>query len=140
MPLVSVYAWTAPEGMHDLNGKPHVAERVKIATIELKTNLYTSEEGDNRLFFQHIRANKDYRCFPKEWRRNTTNDFPDFNRERIPKDQWGKFPAFEGLNKKRDDKEGGNWPWPSNDADAETKYIELINDESTGGCPFSWLF
>ena len=86
--------------MKDLNGKE--GERVKIATIELQTKLYTSEAGDNRLFFQHIRMEKDYRSFPKNWRRGAhiTPDFPDFKRERIDKAQHGNFPAFEGLDKK----------------------------------------
>lgn len=136
VPLLDVYAWTAPEGKEDLNENPR-GERVKIATIELQTKLYTSEEGDNRLFFQHIRANKDYHAFPKAWKRNNDADFPDFARERIPKDQWGKFPAIKDLNKKQEDREGGNWPWPSNDVDAEAKYVA---DISSGGCPFSWLF
>ena len=46
---MDVYAWTAPEGVNDLNGEPR--ERVKIAEIELKTKLYTSEAGDGRLYF-----------------------------------------------------------------------------------------
>lgn len=117
VPLLDVYAWTAPEGKQDLNENPRGDDRVKIATIELQTKLYTSEEGDNRLFFQHIRANKDYRVFPREWKRNNEPDFPDFTRERIPKDQWGKFPAIKDLTK--EDHQAGNWPWPSNDVDAE---------------------
>ena len=42
--IMDVYAWTAPEGLSDLNGEPR--ERVKIAEIDLKTNLYTSKAGD----------------------------------------------------------------------------------------------
>jgi len=77
VPLLDVYAWTAPKGKLDLNENPR-GDRIKIATIELQTKLYTSEEGDNRLFFQHIRANKDYRVFPKAWKRNNEPDLPDF--------------------------------------------------------------
>ena len=139
MPLLDVYAWTAPEGMHDLYGKPR-GERFKIATIELQTELYTSDAGNEILFFQHHSANNDYRAFPREWKRNAGygTDFPDFNRARIPQDQWGAFPTIKDLTK--EDHEAGNWPWPNREIDAEAKYLELINDESTGGCPFSWLF
>ena len=96
---MNVYAWTAPEGMTDLNGNE--PKREWIATIELQTKLYTSEAGDNRLAFQHIRAKKDIRMFPKEWKQDNGigTDFPDFNRERIPKDQWGKFPAIKDFTK-----------------------------------------
>lgn len=52
--IFDVYAWTAPEGANDLNDEPR--ERVKIAEINLKTKLYTSKAGDERLFFKHIRA------------------------------------------------------------------------------------
>jgi len=131
---LNVYAWTAPLDLDDLNGNPRQKEH--IATIELKTNLYTSEEGDNRLFFQHIRGNKDYRHFPNWWKRDTKapSDFPDFNRVRVEK---AEYSALEGLTFK-DDHDTESWPWPSNDTDAEAKYLEL---ESTGsGCPFSWLF
>ena len=137
---MDVYAWTAPEGLKDLFGEER--ERVKIATIELQTKLYTSEAGDNRLFFQHFNALKDYRSFPKEWRLNNHvgTDFPDFHREKIPKERWGggDFPALKGLTKK--DRKKGDWPWPIEEQAAEDMYKELIADTSTGGCPFSWLF
>ena len=80
---MDVYAWTAPEGKLDLNENPR-GDRIKIATIELQTKLYTSEEGDNRLFFQHVKVRHDYRAWPKAWKRNNEPDEPDFFRERIP--------------------------------------------------------
>jgi len=43
--ILKVFGWDAPE---DLDG-----QRVHIADIILKTALYTSLNGDSRLFFQH---------------------------------------------------------------------------------------
>lgn len=131
---MNVYAWSAPaKDMHDLNGKLRGSERHHIATINLKTKLYSSEAGDTRLFFQHIRVNKDYRMFPREWKKGSKapSDFPDFTRER----ETPEYEMLKGLTKK-DHKEGTIWPWPSEDGEAEAKYLRL----SAAGCPFSWLW
>lgn len=71
--ILDVYAWTAPEGELDLNG--NAREYLKIGEINLKTKLYTSEAGDNRLFFQHVRMNKDYRVWPRSWKDEPMHDF-----------------------------------------------------------------
>ena len=121
--ILDVYAWTAPEGTTDLNGDPR--ERVKIAEIELKTKLYTSEAGDERLYFQHNRVVKDQRSWPKTWK----NIHTDFTKIRVKP----VFPGIDGLNQKDAD-----WPWPSKDSEAEAEYLRLLDTPS--GCPFSWLF
>jgi len=120
--VLDVYAWTAPEGEVDLNGQPR--EYLKIGEINLKTKLYTSEAGDSRLFFQHIRMNKDYRVWPKAWKNEPKPDFQGIRDVPV-------YPGIEGLTKN-----GENWPWPNDDEAAKLKYKEL----EASGCPFSWLF
>ena len=70
--VMDVYAWTAPEGELDLNNQAR--ERVKIGEIKLLSQLTSSKAGDERLFFQHIRMNKDRRVWPREWK-NAGADF-----------------------------------------------------------------
>ena len=61
-PFIEVYAWTAPPALEG-------SRRVKIADIVLKSKLYTSTAGDQRLFFQHERISQDRRQWPKEWKK-----------------------------------------------------------------------
>ena len=56
-----MYAWTAPPSIEG-------SKRVKIADIVLKSKLYTSKTGDQRLFFQHKRVKKDMKLWPNEWK------------------------------------------------------------------------
>lgn len=59
--LMKVFSWDAPP-------MEPGAQRTHIADIVLKTKLYTSEAGDERLFFQHDRVNKDRRRWPRAWK------------------------------------------------------------------------
>jgi len=107
-PFIDVYAWTAPES---LGGK-----RVKIAELVLKSKLYTSKTGDQRLFFQHKRIRHDTKHWPKAWR---TADF------RATRD---RETTFEGID---------NWNYTSEEK-AEEAYLTSLT--SGTGCPFQWLF
>ena len=119
--VLDVYAWTAPEGEVDLNGNPR--EYLKIGEINLKTKLYSSQAGDSRLFFQHVRMKKDYRVWPKEWKGEPMHDIEGIRDDPV-------YPGITDITRRRD------WPWPHNDEDAKVKYMEL----EASGCPFSWLF
>ena len=103
-PFIDVYAVTAPGG-----------DKVKIAEIVLKSKLYTSKTGDQRLFFQHRRIRHDRKHWPAAWR---TADF------HAPRD---KETTFAGID---------NWNY-TDEEEAEQAYLTLTNG---GGCPFSWLF
>lgn len=59
--LMKVFSWNGPPNLDE-------SERTHIADIVLKTKLYTSEAGDERLFFQHDRVNKDRRVWPRAWK------------------------------------------------------------------------
>jgi len=59
-PFIEVFAWTAPP---TLDGR-----KVKIADIVLKSKLFTSTAGDQRLFFRHRRIKHDRKFWPEEWR------------------------------------------------------------------------
>ena len=107
-PFIDVYAWTAPP---TLGGK-----RVKIADIVLKSKLFTSTAGDQRLFFQHKRINHDRKHWPAAWK--ALDDH--FTRATT---------EFPGIDK---------WVTTS-EKDAKDKYLDSIS-ETGSGCPFSWLF
>lgn len=96
--IMEAWAWTGPP---DLPGSEHV----HIANIVLKTDLYTSVFGDNRLFFQHRRAHRDYRRWPAAWD-DHKHDWFEKNEDTI----WGKE-VPQGV-------------WPTNDEDAENFYIQ----------------
>lgn len=106
VPLMAVYSWSGPP---ELEG----SERTKIADIVLKTKLYTSKAGDNRLFFQHDRVNIDRRKWPSEWR---NYDFEEPRRDVV----------FAGIDS-----------WPEDEQEAKDRYIEVHAD--TSSCPFAWL-
>ena len=57
--LMNVETLTAPLS---LNGSWE-----KIGKIELISDLYTSDFGDNRLFFEHYDGKKDKKYWPKTW-------------------------------------------------------------------------
>ena len=59
--LFTVKALTAPEGIGG-TWEP-------IATIKLSTELYTSQFGDERLFFEHMKTNLDRDYWPDTWLR-----------------------------------------------------------------------
>lgn len=107
-PFIDVYAWTAPK---TLDGK-----RVKIAEIVLKSKLYTSVTGDQRLFFQHKRIKHDRKYWPRAWKN------VDFQ---APRD---RDTTFAGID---------NWTYTSEE-DAEQAYLTSLT--SGTGCPFQWLF
>ena len=111
-PFIEVYAWAAPP---TLGGK-----RVKIADLVLKSKIYTSKTGDQRLFFQHKRVKKDMKVWPNEWKA-LDHHFQRFDENGLI------IPEFPGINN-----------WPTTDAAAEEKFLQL--DEGGYGCPFSWLF
>ena len=120
--VMDVYGWTAPEGELDLNDEER--ERVKIGEIKLLSKLTTSKAGDDRLFFQHVRMNKDRRVWPREWKAANT-DFIGVRDTAV-------FDGISGMER-RDD----NWPWPKNDDDAAKNMYQALENS---GCPFSWLF
>jgi len=106
--FIDVYAWTAPKS---LSGK-----RVKIAEIVLKSKLYTSVTGDQRLFFQHKRIRHDRKYWPAAWKQ------VDFQAPRE------RETTFSGID---------NWNYTSEEA-AETAYLTSLT--AGNGCPFQWLF
>ena len=110
-----VYAWDMPEGEGFED-----RERVHIADIVLKSKLFTSLQGDARLYFQHLRVGVDREVWPREWKKADT----DFQAER----QETAFPGI--LN------------WPETDEEAREKYVNSIMKDDNGvrGCPFSWLW
>ena len=60
--LFNVHAWTAP------NEPGFDGRFVKIAEVKLKTDLYTSEFGDERLFFKHTNIKNDMvEHWPRDW-------------------------------------------------------------------------
>lgn len=126
--IMDIYAWTAPDGKNDLYGEPGLSgeDAVKIGEIQLKTPLYYSQAGDDRLFFQHIRMKKDRRVWPDEWKGDWLQDFVGVRDD----------PVFDGIPEGMRPRDR-DWPWPHEDDEAKDKYMEL---EETHGCPFSWLF
>jgi hypothetical protein len=105
-----VFGWTAPEALD--------GELIKIADIKLLTDLYTSDFGDNRLFFRHQSIAKDRKHWPRAWRRLREDPFINRkNEENI----WG--------NEVRD-------TWPADEEDAKAMYDAQVAEF---GCPFQWL-
>ena len=108
--IFEVYARTAPRDC-----TVEESRLVKIAEVNLLTDLYTSAFGDNGLYFQHRRVKHDMKIFPKKWKKEAWKAEACFK-----KDPFGDVPDT----------------WPDNDEDAEEFYNEQM--EATG-CPFAWL-
>lgn len=66
VPIMRVYGWDKPQALGTIE---EPANRIHIADIVLKTPLFTSANGDARLFFQHQRVNVDRRTWPRAWRK-----------------------------------------------------------------------
>ena len=113
-PFIEVYAWTAPKSLGGI--------RVKIADLVLKSKIYTSRTGDQRLFFQHKRVKKDMKVWPNEWKA-LDHHFQRFDENGLI------IPEFPGIN---------NWVTTS-EKEAEQAYLDSMS-ETGSGCPFSWLF
>ena len=108
--IYEVYGWTAPE---KLDG-----ELIKIADLKLRSALYASEFGDNRLFFRHQSIAKDRKFWPRAWRRAREDPF---------------------ISKKKEENVWGNEvpdTWPADEDEAKDMYDDQIE---TFGCPFQWL-
>ena len=104
---MKVFSWNMPPEYAE-------AERTHIADIVLKTKLYTSKAGDERLFFQHDRVNKDLRRMPRAWKAL------DFEGDR-------RFVNFAGID-----------DWETDEAEARNDYI-AYHDSTQYACPFAWL-
>lgn len=104
---MEVHAWTAPKALDGV--------LVHIADIILKSDLYTSRGGDERLFFQHKRVSNDRIFWPREWKR--LNEDVKLSRD---------VGEFSGIAN-----------WPTTDNLAEEFYISEVT--SSSGCPFAWL-
>ena len=92
-------------------------ELVKIAEVVLNSDLVTSKFGDERLFFQHVRTNKDRRF----WTRETKKADKDIDPKITP----------------REIHEWDTSEWPTDDEEAaEDMFMDQI---AGGGCPFAWL-
>ena len=90
---------------------------MKIADLVLKSKLFTSTAGDQRLFFRHRRIKHDKKHWPKAWKE------VDFHSKRV------RDPDFPGID---------NWVTSSDEA-AEQAFLASFAEGGTG-CPFSWLF
>ena len=67
--IYEVHALTAPDTPHPKFRTEYGGELVKIADIKLKTDMYTSEWGDNHLFFHHTDLARDmHHYWPEPWR------------------------------------------------------------------------
>ena len=108
--VYEVYAFTAPESLG--------GDYIKIADIKLRSNLYTSEFGDNRLFFRHQSISKDRKFWPRSWRK--LNEDP-FISKKNPENIWG--------NQVPD-------TWPKQEAEAKQMYDMMVEEFN---CPFKWL-
>ena len=108
----TVYEVIAFTGPTSLGG-----DYIKIADIKLRTKLYASEFGDNRLFFRHDSISKDRKFWPKEWRKLGEDPFIS---KKIPGNTWGnKTPV-----------------WPRYEGQAKELYDRMVEEFN---CPFKWL-
>jgi len=106
--IYEVHALTAPEALG--------GELVKIADINLMTELHTSRWADENLYFRHKGLYWDFRYWPKDWRHH----------ERA----WN----FHMMNPKTDTVPAG---WPTDDDEkAKAMYEDQV---ANYGCPFAWL-
>ena len=110
--IFEVYARTAPR---DCNKEE--SRLVKIAEVNLLTDLYTSDFGDAGLYFQHRRVQTDYKLFPKTWKGHAW---------RAESCQWESNPWGESVPD----------TWPEDDEAAEKFYTKQMK---ATGCPFAWL-
>lgn len=113
--LMEAWALTAPI---DLDG-----EWVKIADINLMSQLYTSNFADTRLYFQHRKINRDRKYWPWAWR-NEDED-PKFDRHNLD----NMWPAKNNYLPP-------GVVWPEDREEAKDLYTEQISEH---GCPFAWL-
>ena len=111
--ILDVYAVTMPDALVD-------SKRVKIAEIKLLTELYTSKHGDERLYFQHRKIQRDRKYYPKEWKQIAKNMEECFDNSE--ENTWGRE-VPENV-------------WPK-DADDAKAFFESQQRQS--GCPFAWL-
>jgi hypothetical protein len=109
--IYSVFGWTAPE---ELGGK-----LVRIANLKLLSDFYTSEFGDEFLYFRHQKHWQDRQYFPWEWNRLDAKE--GFN-PKDPEQVWGNE-VPEGV-------------WPADEAEAKAMYDAEMAEF---GCPFQWL-
>ena len=110
--LFTVFGWTAP------NEEGFDGRRVKIAEVKLKTDLYTSEFGDERLFFKHTDIRND---MVEHWSADWFLLREDKYQKRTEKSTWGNTVPDT---------------WPSTDEEAQEMYIAQVSEH---GCPFAWL-
>jgi hypothetical protein len=111
--VYEVYGLTAPEALGGVE--------VKIADVKMQTDLYTSELGDEHLYFRHRPLHKDIGKYKeRSWKvhENNTNRF-ERNEDTVWQDE--DFP--EDV-------------WPEDNEDAEWFFIEQVE---AFGCPFAWL-
>ena len=111
--LFTVKALVAPPNHED-------SAWVTIGTITLTTDLFTSQFGDDRLFFEHARLTQDRDFWPEDWLVFDRGNDPKF--DQTEEFIWGTH-VPEGV-------------WPDNDAEAKAFYME---QQRTYGCPFQWL-
>lgn len=94
-------------------------ELVKIAEVQLTTDLLTSLFGDERMHFQHVRPSLDRPYWTRAVRLSADEIDPE---QALPDIHQDDFDVSA---------------WPTDDAEAEAMLIEQID---TYGCPFYWLF
>jgi len=99
--LLDVYALTKPRAIED-------AKEVKIAKIVLITKLVTSKWGDDKLHFRHRDVQRDFRYWPRKWRRHHKDVKIDDDEENT----WGEE-VPEGV-------------WPASEEEAKTFYMDQI--------------
>jgi|SanBayMetagenome_1026888.scaffolds.fasta_scaffold113984_1 hypothetical protein len=95
---------------------------IKMADVNLKTDLYKSFFGDTRLHFQHKRMKLDTAFWPSAWVKLAED--VKFN-DQDPTQLWGyTVPTGPGVG------------WPVDDEGAKQKFMQQV---ATYGCPFAWL-
>jgi len=111
--LFTVYAKSSHDECEGYEYEP-------IATIRLKTKLYTSVAGDERLYFQHRRVTGERRF----WDVCSRQKAEDMEFVKNATTVWGHGPR-EIYDE-----------WPRDREEAEDEYLEQIMEN---GCPFAWL-
>ena len=107
---------------------PFTSDRVHIANIVLKSNLYSSQWGDHALYFKHDRIQYDRDFQPRDWRRRARRQGHQIEQCFNPGRDNGPF-----------DPDNFEVDWPITDDEAAEALYNQLESEKGGGCPFAWL-